>query len=324
MISGTLVGLNLIEKTIYTKKDTTGPIFGYMTLFAFHADAVRTGLERDLASASPSPWSQSLREDALRLIDEEIERTREHGRSHSTLAYNPDRLIYHPASVCAMVRSRLEDDPERVAAFFRHYFLAGVRREPGLYFNKVGRNLLIALGPKSSLFTFVSERIAVAHEYHQTKESLVLAYPSLSQFPAGATYVAAVEDALTSPPQKWNSPLLQRLIAAAAPFFLLAVSLSVSLAALWFTLRWPAMVHSPAPGGGQAAVVAALAASYPIGISLTVAMVSSQDNTRYSENQFTFAAFALFAAAHALCVSVKLYGTIRRSRKHQEKRTGSI
>lgn len=307
------LALARLETVVYSSRDTTGRIFGAMTLFAFHADLSREALRAELSAPRADAPPRTLIEDSIRLIDEEIARTTREGRSHSTLAYNADRLIYNGASVCSLVRNHYQDHPEAIHDFFLHYFLTGVRLRPDWYLAKIGRNLELAYAPGSAkLFTCISPHIDMARELAYSEQSLIKDYPEFIRSKLGREYARALNIAPRTPPQ-WSLPPLQLAIARLGPGYLPLVAASLC-AALAMAAR-PAWRRSPdlARLRAHAAVTLAILA-YNAVLSLTIAMISSQDNNRYSENQFAFSIFGWFAAALFL---VHVIATVWPRQSHQ-------
>jgi hypothetical protein len=303
-----LVALHLAEGAAFARRDMLGEIFGPVELFAFNADVVSLEIDHDLAHPAESKYGADLLRECSRLIHANFDRTRTEGRSHPSLSYQPDAMIYSPDSVCNYLRGYFHDDPVRVNAFLIHYFARGASRHPGMYLAKIGRSLALAYGPTASLVTYAcTAQINVPRELDFTQESLFGPYPQMRSYAPGAAYGTALARAPRDP-QKTNAYWVQVALYAMRPFYrlLLAVSLAICMASAVFRSK-----HSTR---GRAlcshACLTLTLFSYNFFICLTVSMISAMDNFRYSENQLAFTIFALFNAImlliHAVCLSLPM------------------
>ncbi len=301
----TLALLAGAQSAVYTSKDPTEKIFGAMTLFAFHADVVVRELDGDLAKPEQARYPAALLRLCSQLIHEELDRNTRSGQSQGTLTYDADRLIYHPDSVCVAVRKFYRNDPHLIADFFLHYFLHGALANPQLYLAKVGRNLQLVLGPESKLLSTVPEQLDLAGKLNYSRESLTQPYVVILSYPAGAAYEKLLEPS-PRPEQPWNLPDLQRTIVVFCMAYrpLLAATV-LNLAGLTLACMWTRAVRFLALR--RLAVISTALFGYNIFICLTVSLVSSLDNDRYTENQLTFTLFTGFTALLLLsCLLVAL------------------
>ena len=303
----TLLVLHVGERLVYTSRDAVAPIFGAMTCFAFQADVVVRELDRDLAAPENCAFAPELVRTASRLIHEELSRVASSGQSQGTLSYDADRLLYHPDSVCNAVRNYYQHNPAPIVQFFFHYFQRGVRADPGLYFAKVGRNLALVFGEESKLLSTVPERIAPTIDQANSRTSLVVPYPTILKTPAGAEYDRLLGILPAVDESSWNEPDLQRTIATASsayPLVLAAVAFTAVGLAIAGSVGWKAARMLALR---RLALISIQLFAYNIFLCLTVAMVSSLDNSRYAENQCTFTVFAFFTGLlliSATCVAM--------------------
>jgi hypothetical protein len=271
-------------------------------LFAFDADVVTLEIDHDLSHPAAAAYGADLLRECSRQLHANFDRTRREGRSHPTLAYQPDALIYSPDSVCNYLRGYFHDDPVRVNAFLLHYFWRGVSRHPGMYLAKVGRSLALAYGPTASLVTYAcTARLNVPRELDFTRESLFDPYPQMRAYPPGAGYA---DQLAHSPrvPQRRDAYWVQVALYATRPCYRWLLAASAIILAGTGLSRARRSARS-----GALRVHAELTLtlfSYNFFICLTVALISSLDNFRYSENQLAFTIFALFNAGMLCCHAV--------------------
>jgi hypothetical protein len=312
-----ILGLHVLENAVYSKRDSTGRIFGSMTMFAFNADIVAMEIDADLSRPGTAAYPDEVLQNCSRLMHANFERTLREGRTHDSLPYRPDEMIYSRDSVVSYLREYWHDDPDKLNTFFHHYFFRGILHHPVIYAAKIGRGLNIPYGSSASLMAYVSPRIDVIHELNYTQESLVDAYPRLKEYPPGHAYASELA-ATPRTEQAENEEAVQLAVYGLRRFysplgaFCLAALAGAAVAAARTTARqthWRGLRD-------HAALVATLF-SYNFLLSLMFAMVSAMDNIRYTENQLVFTLFSFFSGVmlvlHAAFIVVKAAPAIPRS-----------
>lgn len=291
------------ESVAYTRRDLMGRIFGTMTLFAFNADVGVQAIDAELRSSPTPPYPVDFLKECSRHIHEEIERTARDGRTMPTLHYNPDRLIYTD-SVCALVHRHFQNDADEIRAFYLHYALRGMVRHPDLFLAKVARNLDVAFGQKAAVLQGLT-MIDVPAALECTRDRLVDDQPRFKEYPPGAAYA---RDLAAEPrtPQRWNVEATQHLTHACRSSFgpLLLGTLLLTVVLFVFG-RYRALSSNAQALFVHAALTSALF-GFNVGISSTVAVVSTLDIGRYAENQMAFSVFA-YASACGLALHAILF-----------------
>ena len=312
-----ILGLHALGNAVSAQKDSTGQVFGAMTMFAFNADIVALEIDADLSRPGTAAYPDEVLRKCSQLMHANFARTLREGRTHDSLPYRPDEMIYFRDSVVSYLREYWHDDPDQLNAFFHHYFFRGILHHPVIYAAKIGRGLAIPYGSSASLMAYVSPRIDVIHELNYTQESLVNAYPRLREYPPGQAYASELA-ATPRTEQAENEELVQLAVYGLRRFysplvaFCLAVLAGAAVAGGRSTTRqaeWRGL-------RAHAALVATLF-SYNFLLSLMFAMVSAMDNIRYTENQLVFTLFSFFSGfmlvLHAASIAFRAAPAIPRS-----------
>jgi hypothetical protein len=276
------------DRAVYARRDAGDLIFGPAQFFSYNALAADQALRDDLAAAGPLPYDRQALAACARLLEADFARTRTEGRTHATLPFRPNVIMYAPDSACAFIFAYFHYDMPAARAFFLRYDLRAVLHHPLTCAAKVARSLSLAY--RGALVTQAcAARIPVREELAATGAELFGPYPQMRRFPEGVAYARRLAAAAPAPARNafWAQGLLYVLApayaAAAAGVLGVAAAAALSRAPRWRRL-------------GPPAALALTLLGFNFLITLTVAIWSTVDTERYSENQLAFTVFALFNA----------------------------
>ena len=278
-----------LPEHLLKRSDPMTALFLPETLLTVHAAIIRDQLREDLVNNETQPYPAEWLTETYLSLEHELAVAAEAAQSpYPSLGFNPDYLMYGP-SICQQLSTGL--GPAGTVAFCNHYFLRAWAERPGPMLANVSRQMRIFYGANCPAYQFANE-LDLAASYRASGEAFEHpAYQSRMQlYPPARAYLADCRRLQSTPNLLVQSRPLRFLSRHAAQHHLpILLAALVGVVAVGCTPTWRRALLLPG-------AILLVFFSYNFGDCLTVAVVHSLDEGRYTTNQLAFTLLAQFAA----------------------------
>jgi hypothetical protein len=261
-------------------------------LFVIHANLIRDQMADDLERNANVPYPREWLERIHAALAEEIATSFSTWPGHyPTLGFDPDYIMYNPASIVAQLQKEFVNNVSALCAFYWYYYWRIWLQRPVVVTNKVMRQMAIFYAPSCPAYRS-RKSLSLTNDYKRSITSLGTdSYRKVwSVYPPVVEFMSRIEALARSEPVVEQPAYIRRPLGILAvtyrPLLLIALALSVAVF-LYGTARRQL---------GWLASIMVFAYSYSAANCLEVAIVHSLDNPRYITVQMYFAILAQFVA----------------------------
>jgi len=259
-------------------------------LFVTHARIIHDQIRSDAAGNSDTKYPAELLRDVDQILTAELAKATS-DKACPTLGFNPDFLMFGPASLDAELRTRFNSDLGQLGAFYSYYYLRTWIHRPAAMTAKITRQMSHFYNvPCPAYWTWRTRDLS--RDY---RDSLAAAkkfalpqtwseYTPFSEFFEQTVRLARGESNLVLP------AVVQRLQRFAARTCLISLLLGISAVVL--IAVHPGFRHDL----GRLAAVVGFLMWWNFGSCMEVAIVHTLDNVRYNTIQIIFTVLTQFAA----------------------------
>lgn len=259
-------------------------------LFVTHARIIHEQIRSDAADNRDAKYPRELLQEVEQILTAELAKASS-DKTCPTLGFNPDFLMFGPASLDAQLRTRFNNDPDRFCAFYSYYYFRTWLHRPAAMAAKIARQMSTFYNvPCPAYWTWRTRDLS--RDYRDSiaaVEKFALPqtwsnYQPFSPFLEQTVRLAQGESNLVLP------AMVQRLQLFAARTYL--ISLLLGFGAIIVTA-----VHSRLRRDlGRLAAVVGLLMWWNLGTCLEVGIVHTLDNVRYNTIQIIFTVLSQFGA----------------------------
>ena len=281
--------LLLLPERFLIRNNDVNECFLPTQLFVIHANLIRDQMGDDLERNAKVPYPREWLGRVHAVLSAEIAKSfAAWPRHYRTLGFDPDYLMYNPASIAVQLHKEF-GNVSALCAFYWYYYWRIWLHRPLLVAKKIMRQMSIFYAPKCPAYR-LGNFLLLSEDYKRSVTSLGsepyrkvwTAYPPAMNF-MSRTELLARTAPLVEQPAYIRRPL-GILAATYLPLLLIALALSVAVFSHEGTRRRL----------GWLAAIVLLAYVYSAANCFEVAVVHSLDNPRYLTVQMFFAILAQF------------------------------